>query len=225
MTIGPISLDGITGYVSAKGFEGAYPAEDFDKFISDLFLYQRAGFISGTTEEDLWETAMGWRKSMFQDASAVYSASISPTGAADQILQAGKLREATQLGIVSAEVRGVTSQLEAINAGDRIKGSTVGQLDIGLYDRFIEAEKGLTQIGLGIPSSPVLQITREATASGAGTGVIQGVIGSSAEGGIAKSIASHGAPVQRVAGRVGVMGKKTLSMLINAGETAARIMR
>jgi len=40
-----------------------------------------------------------------------------------------------------------------------------------------------------------------------------------------KSIASHRAPIQRVAGRVGVMGKKTLSMLINAGETAARVMR
>lgn len=217
--------DMLTGYSSAGGFASLYPAEQFDTFMTDLFAMQKSGFISGTTEEDLWQTAMGWRKSIFQDASAVYSASISPTGGPDQVLQSAALRQSTQLYILSSEQAGISSQLEGVKAGDSIKGSTVGQLDIGLTKRFEEAEKGLTQIELGIPSSPLLQITREAAASGAGTGAIQGVIGSSAEGGIAKSIASHGAPVQRVAGKVGVMGKKTLSMLINAGETAARVMR
>ena len=217
--------DMVTGYVSAEGFASAYPARQFDSFISDLFGMQKGGLISGTTEKDLWETAMGWKKSMFQDAAAVYSASLSPTGAADQVLQASNLRQATQLSILSSELSGLSSQLEGIAEGDTIKGSSLGQLDIGLSDRFKEAEKGLTQIRLGIPNSPLLQITREAADSGVGTGAIQGVIGSSAEGGIAKSIASHGAPIQRVAGRVGVMGKKTLSMLINAGETAARVMR
>jgi hypothetical protein len=220
------SDDMMTGYVSAEGFSRAYPAREFDSFISDLFEYQKGGLISGTTEKDLWETAMGWKKSLFQDAAAVYSASLSPTGAADQALQNTALRGATQLSLLSSELAGLGSQLKGIAEGDLIKGSTLGQLDIGLSDRFKEAEKGLTQIGLGIPGpQTALQITRETAASGTGISAIQGVIGSSTEGGIAKSIASHGAPVQRVAGRVGVMGKKTLSMLIEAGETAARVMR
>jgi len=220
------SDDMMTGYVSAEGFASTYPATEFDSFITDLFGLQKGGLIGGTTQEDLWTTAMGWKKSIFQDAAAVYSASISPTGAPDQALQNTALRGATQLRLLDAEIMGVQNLFEGLEEGDVVKGSTVGQLDIGLTKRFEEAEKGLTQIGLGIPGpQTALQIIRETAASGTGTGAIQGVIGSSAEGGIAKSIASHGAPVQRVAGRVGVMGKKTLSMLINAGETAARVMR
>jgi len=220
------SDDMLTGYVSAEGFSSAYPATEFDSFISDLFGMQKGGFISGTTEKELWETAMGWKKSMFQDAAAVYSASISATGAADQALQNTALRGATQLGILDRELSALGSQKEGIAEGDVIKGSTLGQLDIGLQDRFKEAEKGLTQIGLGIPGpQTALQITRDGAASGAGTGAIKGIIGSSAEGGIAKSIASHGAPVQRVAGRVGVMSRKTLGGILEAGETAMRVLR
>lgn len=42
---------------------------------------------------------------------------------------------------------------------------------------------------------------------------------------MAEKITHRIAPVERIAQRIGVMGKKTLDMLINAGETATNIMR
>ena len=52
------SDDMLTGYVSAEGFSSAYPATEFDSFISDLFGMQKGGFISGTTEKELCEMVL-----------------------------------------------------------------------------------------------------------------------------------------------------------------------
>ncbi|MEY4334026.1 MAG: hypothetical protein RLZZ196_2769 [Bacteroidota bacterium] len=42
---------------------------------------------------------------------------------------------------------------------------------------------------------------------------------------MAERAAHHVVPLERAAQKIGVMGRKTLSMLIHAGETAAKVMR
>jgi len=128
----------------------------------------------------------------------------------------------------------VHALISADIAKDIAKQEELGVVDFGKLNKFFLSprlapaltEMGITQAkrSVSITKSLVDDIPKDinwatsvaGTIASSGTAAIQPA---------ADEIAQRGAPVARIAQRVGVMGKKTLEMLINAGETAARVMR